>query len=332
VEEGELDVQQLFGDLVLPVGKSAEAIIRGGRQEIRLGSERLVSVAEGRNIRRRFDAVRTFALLSGWNMTALAAYLTENKEGTLNDGFNTETALWGAYAVRNLAFGTPLNVDLYYLGLDDENAAYEQGLGSETRHTIGARLWGHSDAWDWNWELAYQFGTFNGADILAWTVATDTGYTFANLPWTPRLAFNANVASGDRDAEDPSLQTFNPLFPRGNYFSHLAMLGPRNFFNVHPRIEFSPHSQVNLSACFNFFWRLSTEDGIYGPGGQLLRAGTGSEEKYVATLISAESGWQVTRNLSLGLVYTHVFPGSFIKDTGPSEDIDFVELTARFLF
>jgi len=40
----------------------------------------------------------------------------------------------------------------------------------------------------------------------------------------------------------------------------------------------------------------------------------------------------VTRNLSLGLVYTHVFPGSFIKDTGPSEDIDFVELTARFLF
>ena len=265
-------------------------------------------------------------------MSGLAGYLTENEDGVFNDGSDTDRALWGVYAVRDRAFDTNLNIDLYYLGIDDEEAVYEQGSGSETRHTLGTRLWGRADVWDWNWELAYQFGRFDGADIEAWTVATDTGYSLAEFPWRPRLVMNANIASGDRNADKRDLQTFNPLFPRGNYFSHLSQLGPYNFFNLHPRMELFPHEGVRLDFGVNFFWRMSTDDGVYNPGGRLLRAGAGSNRRYVSTLVSAGTGWQVNRHLFLGLVYTHVFPGDFIRDTGSSEDIDFVEATARFLF
>lgn len=63
---------------------------------------------------------------------------------------------------------------------------------------------------------------------ISWTLASQTGFTFASLPWQPRIALSTNIASGDTDPDDADLGTFNPLYPRGNYFSEDAVLGPRN--------------------------------------------------------------------------------------------------------
>jgi len=327
VDEDAFDLAQAFGEIRLPLDESREIGARVGRQEVRLGSERLVAVREGPNNRRRFDGFRVNAGSDVWQADALAMRPAEDDDGVFDDGTNRHLALWGLYVVGFEALIAHLNTDFYYLGYHDDDAAYEQGEGSETRHTVGTRLWGAARAWDWNWELAYQFGRFAGGDIEAWTVATDTGYTFSDLPWSPRLACNANVASGDRNAENGDLQTFNPLFPRGNYFSHLALLGPRNFFNVHPGIAVLPTTTIDVALDVNLFWRLSRSDGLYGPSGNLLRASDGSRERFAGTALSASAGWGPNRYLRLEAVYTHVFPGPFIRDTGPNEQIDFLELT-----
>ena len=73
------------------------------------------------------------------------------------------------------------------------------------------------------------------------------------------------------------------------------------------------------------------EDGVYDPTGRLLRAPAGSE-RYVSTLVSGDVEWRATRRLLFTLVYTHVFPGEFVRDTGSHHDIDFVELTGRLRF
>ena len=332
VEEGELDVQQAFADLELLARPAVDLTLRLGRQEVRLGSERLVSVREGPNVRRRFDGGRGLLGLGDWDLSALAMYPAQNEDGVFQDGTNTDQALWGAYAVGP-GFGVPgLRLDLYYLGFRDADATYAQGSGRETRHSLGARFWGADGGWDWNWEALYQFGRFAGSDIGAWTLASDTGYRLHELPWAPRLGLGANIASGDRDRDDGSLQTFNPLFPRGTYFDELGLLGPRNFFNVHPFLTVRPRPDLSLTADVDFFWRLSRQDGVYDPAGNLLRDGTGSDARYVSTLVSATSEWQFNRHLLLTLVYTHVFPGEFVRETGPHEDIDFVEVTAKLLF
>lgn len=194
------------------------------------------------------------------------------------------------------------------------------------------RVWGEQAGWDWNWELIGQWGTFGDGDIGAWSLASDTGYTWHSDPWTPRLGLSANVASGDRNPADQDLQTFNPLYPRGSYFSELAHLGPRNFYNVHPSFAMSPHSRLVVSVDVDFFWRLETTDGVYTPSGRLLRSGAGSNAHYVATELSVNATWQITRSLSLTAIYSHSFPGRFIRETGPSQPIDFIELTFRMLF
>src|SRR5437879_761993 len=76
---------------------------------------------------------------------------------------------WGLYAVTLVPFLPGGSIDLYYLGLDRDNARFDQGTAHEQRHSVGTRIWGRKLGWDYNFEFVYQFGTFGASDIQAWT-------------------------------------------------------------------------------------------------------------------------------------------------------------------
>jgi hypothetical protein len=109
----------------------------------------------------------------------------------------------------------------------------------------------------------------------------------------------------------------------------VAVLGPRNFFNFHPFVTVGPTEAWSLTADVNFFWRLDTDDGVYAPAGQLIRGPSGSTERYVGSAVSLTSEYTLLENLSVTAIYTHFFAGDFIRATGPSEGIDFLELTLQ---
>lgn len=296
------------------------------------GSARLIDVREGPNVRRKFDGGRVlFRLSDGWQFDVIAVRPSEIEPGIFDDGIDDSQALWGAYAAGAVTW-LPTGLDLYYLGYENEDAVFDQGGAKEQRDTLGVRLWGERGGWDWNWELFYQWGSFGSGDILAWSLATDTGRTWQSATWTPRLGLSTNIASGDRDPSDVDLQTFNPLFPRGSYFSELALLGPRNFFNVHPFLTINPTGRFSLTADADFFWRLKTADSVYSPSGRLLRSGADSNARYVGTELSLNATWHASTHLSATVIYSHFYPGRFIEETGPSENIDFIELTLKRLW
>lgn len=332
VDESELALQNAFVDLHLPLGANEDLTLRGGRQELEFGSGRLVDVREGPNVRRTFDAARATFDGPRWRVDTFAARPRLPRPGVFDDEANDDQALWGVYAVGGEDW-LPLGaIDLYYLGFEDESGAFAQGIGRERRHSIGARFHGQDRGWDWNWEAIYQFGSFGDGNISAWTIASETGFTFESRQWRPRIALSANIASGDGDSADADLGTFNPLFPRGNYFSQAAVLGPRNFFNIHPFVAVRPTETWSLTADMNLFWRLDTSDGVYAPAGQLIRGPSGSDERFVGSSFSFTSEHALAENLSFTAIYAHFFAGNFIRSTGPSEDIDFFELTLQFKF
>ncbi|PZU43827.1 MAG: alginate export family protein [Sphingomonas sp.] len=332
VDENKLALQNAFIDLNIPLGQDAALTLRGGRQELLFGSGRLVDAREGPNVRRTFDAVRAIVELPEWRVDMLITQPRRPLPGVFDDEANKDQALWGIYAVGGKDWLAAGAVDLYYLGYRDNAGTFAQGTARERRHSIGARFHGAKRGWDWNWEAIYQFGSFGDGTISAWTIASETGFTFQDRPWRPRIALSANIASGDSDPTDANLGTFNPLFPRGNYFSEAAVLGPRNFFNIHPFLTVSPLKDWSLTADVNVFWRLDTNDGVYAPSGQLIRLPSGSDERFVGSAASLTSEYALSENLILTASYTHFFAGDFIRMTGTSEDIDFIELTIQFKF
>jgi hypothetical protein len=64
---------------------------------------------------------------------------------------------------------------------------------------IGAGLWrpqaAEERALDFKYEGVWRFGSFGADGIRAWTFASDTGYSFPNVPLKPRISVKANISS-----------------------------------------------------------------------------------------------------------------------------------------
>lgn len=326
-----IDVHQLFADVAGQISEEKRLTLRAGRQEMSYGSERLISVREGLNNRRAFDAVRLLYQQGPMSVDAFFSSPVEVDPGAFDDQNIRDVWFWGGYATVPFPSLAGINLDGYYLGLHKPESVFNQGAGQEERHTVGARFFGKLGHWDFNHEALYQFGRFGSGDISAWSVATDHGYTLQDVWGQPRLGLKAAIASGDSSTNSANLQTLNPLFPRGNYFTEASLLGPQNFFDVHPCLQLRPSAAWTFETGADFYWRESLDDGIYTPGGSVIYRGNPDFARFVGTDFSFVIGWQATRHLSVSAAYTHFFAGQFITQNG-GEDVNYgaVWVTYRF--
>ena len=166
--------------------------------------------------------------------------------------------------------------------------------------------------------------SFAGGRISAWTAANAVRYTLENLPFQPRPGVRFDVASGDRNAASPNLQTFNPLFPSGAYFNLTGPFGPSNIIDLHPTLDLTLTDKLTFSADWNFFWRQSLDDGVYRLSGSLLASGQTSRARYIGSSPAATLVWNPARYVTVLASYVHVFPGPFFKETTPGKAVDYV--------
>lgn len=325
IERNDFDLQEAFIEL-----GPEDLFVRVGRQEIRLGSQRLVAVRDGTNVRRNWDGVRGSATMGKVGVDVFALRLVDTEPtGVFNDGRDEGRDLVGVQAT----FAAPLGkIETYWLYTTFDDRLTIEGVGNERRHSLGVRASGEERGWFWDWEAIYQFGRFAEGDISAWTIATNTGYRWEDQPWRPELMLSLNVASGDGDVGDGNLGTFSALYPRASYFSENAVLGPANFFNVHPYLRLRPREDLRVGVDLNFFWRLEREDGVYGPPGALFRLPQGVRSRFVDVSVSGAIEWQASEHVFLSVLFTHSVPQGFIAATGPADSIQFAEATLQFDF
>jgi hypothetical protein len=334
IDEKKLDFEEAFVEVGAEEGDTWVAVL-AGRQELNYGSGRLVSVREGPNVRQSFDGARLKSRIGGWRIDGWAVRPDLDKLGFFDNVPDHGTAFWGVYATR--PWRRRVSFDSYYLGLDRKSFTYNRGTAQETRHTVGARLWRppatkESD-WDFDYEGVWQFGSFGADGIRAWTLASDTGYSFPSVPLRPRISVKADISSGD-DPRSHSLGTFGPLFPIGNYFGVLADTGPGpvNFIDVHPRLQTSLPKGVSISTDVVVQWRESLTDGVYAVPGFLLVPAGDSRARFVGYRPGVEVRWQIDRHAWLQADYGVFFAGEFLKQASPGRNINYTEFWAGYKF
>ncbi|WP_256620562.1 alginate export family protein [Parvularcula maris] len=320
VERNNLDLQEGYVEAGSP-----NLFVRLGRQEMKLGSQRLVGVREGTNVRRTWDGVRSIWQGEAFEATAFGLWLVQvQSEGVFNDNSNQGELLAGLHTTFEAKFG---GADVYYLYNEQSDAQTIEGTDDQKRHSWGGRVYSDGERWHWDLEGVYQGGSHGGLDISAWTFAVQGGRSVRDWMLQPTFELGFSIASGDDRQEDGKLGTFDALYPRGNYFSEAAILGPSNFVSIRPSVSLEPSPRLALSFSVDHHWRLSDQDGLYGPPDFLLRDGLGSDENFVQVGFSAGAEWHPTKRLTGSLLYTYASPKSFIEGTGPSDDLHFVELS-----
>jgi hypothetical protein len=334
IDKKKLDFEEAFVEIGAEEGDNWVAVL-AGRQELNYGSGRLVSVREGPNVRQSFDGARLKSRIGGWRVDGWAVRPDLDKLGVFDNVPDHSTAFWGLYATR--PWRRRVSFDSYYLGLGRQSFTYNRGTAQEMRHTVGARLWRplatkESD-WDFDYEGVWQFGSFGPDGIRAWTLASDTGYSFPSAPLRPRISVKADISSGD-DPRSHSLGTFSPLFPIGNYFGVLADTGagPVNFIDAHPRLQTNLPKGVSISTDVVVQWRESLTDGVYAVPGFLLVPAGDSRARFVGYRPGVEVRWQIDRHAWLQADYGVFFAGDFLKQASPGRNINYTEFWAGYKF
>ena len=313
LDHDEIEVQNAFGELALggagPVGLTA----RVGRQELLLGSQRLVSPLDWTNTRRTFEGFRATVRVKS---VAVDGFLTRPvtvDTVELNER-DPATTFWGV-ALRPVAPAAALAWELYGLALAYDGAAPLWGYsGEHERVTVGGRLTGAlgSPLTRFDLEGGWQTGTLGDRDVSAWFMATDLTRSFPTVPLQPAATLGFDYASADADRADGTIGTFHQLFPLGHaYAGFMDLLGRQNLIEARGVVTAAPTAALSARASVHRFMRADVGDAAYNVGGGVLRPALGSE-RTIGTELNLTSGYQLSRYARIELGYGHFWPGAFM--------------------
>jgi len=329
----ELDLLNGFADIMIPLGEQADVTLRGGRQELIFGAQRLVGVSDFTNaFPRTFDGGRGIIRIADWTISPFWAQLVVVNKYKL-DKSTSDTKLFGIYSTGLLPF-VPVNLDVYWLSADNAGVTFNGTPGRERRQTLGARTWGKIGETHLDFEIegAGQFGTVGRGDVAAGMFTAVLGYTLPVLGLDPRVYVEFDYASGD-GKPGGDVGTFNQLQPSAHSFlGYMDFIGRQNIISPLVGVSVKPVRDLTLSLQQYFFWRASDRDAIYGTSGAVFRPGTGTRARYVGAEIDLLATYDFTRHLQVYAGYSHFFPGEFIRNAGPSRAADFLYAAIQYTF
>lgn len=327
-----LDLQQGFADLILPLGQDASVVLRAGRQELLFGAQRLVSPLPWANTMRSWDGASAIFDIGDWHVHGFYTDFVPVKKYEF-DTPTDDLHFYGAYATLKPA-ESKTGLDLYWLGYDRWAATFNGTSGREKRQTVGGRLFGTiaDTPLVYDLEGAYQFGDIGSDNIDAFMVASVLSYTVADWGGTPKFQAGVGYASGDQEAGG-DVQTFNQLFSLGHkYLGYIDVIGRQNIIDAHLGVTFTPITKMSVGIFGHYFWRAEDADALYNAGGAVVRPGAPGTSRNVGTELDLTLKYKFDRHLTGLLGYSHFFPDTFIEQTGPSEDIDFLYLQFEYTF
>lgn len=308
--------------------------LRGGRLTMDIGKRRLVARNRLRTVIQAYtgidwkwtakegDQIRMFLTLPVNRRPEDKASLLENE--TEFDEESTHQVFWGLfYSHPQLPAGH--KGELFLLGLHEDD-----GPGFATRnrqlYTTSVRLYRPAQSGEFDYELqsVFQFGTSRATAATSDTRDLDhqahfhhaeAGYSF-KAPWSPRLFFEYDFASGDNDPNDGTNDRYDLLFG-----VNVPEFGPTGIYsgfirgNLHsPGFRLLVQPDKNLKAFFSYraFWLASSTD-IWA-GASELRDTTGNSGTFLGHQLLLRGQWQVLPNIQLDGAVAYLIDGDFQKN------------------
>jgi hypothetical protein len=328
VDRNHADLQQAFIDVIGEVA-SGKLRLRAGRQELSFDTaQRFVALREGPNVRRAFDGLRLNWQASPVRLDVFHLRLVEPRSDDPFDDRSVDGVEFSGLRARHERSAARLDGYVYrYLRPD---AVFAGAEATERRWVFGVQTAGRAGAFDWDIEAAYQSGDFGQTDIRAWAAGSLLGYAFDQLAWRPRLGLQLDAASGDRDADDGRLQTFNPLFAKGAYFTQAGLTDFANLRHVQLSMSLHPGRAGAIGFGAGHLARESRADAAYAqPFLPLPRSINGS--RAIADYLRLDARQRVGRHVVLTAELVRYWPAENLRLVG-AQRTDYAELVVRFVF
>jgi hypothetical protein len=334
------DLLQFF---IEPMGKigNVDVGLRLGREVMKWGNGTVIDPNDFPNVEVAFDAIHPYAEWDDFRIDAFVSDSVKDSNTSWHDSNNPSTKLDGVYVVKKFdnfdisdlkVNGT---IEPFFFNYENDVAKYGIQTGRDVRKDYGLRMTAHFNGFDFDEEAISQGGTFANRDVDAWAYFTNQGYTFGDLPLTPRLGFQADGASGGDSKKGTTIQTYQPMFPTNNYISDMDFFGLQNLIDFRPSVVFHVTPKISLQALYGFYYRENVKDAIYVASPNRAYASTatnppkGSEIGEVPQIIFS---WNITPQVLFTQYASTLRPSSSLVQAGGGKGDIFFATTLLFRF
>ncbi len=331
------DVLNLFVDVKTVMIGDEAVYTRMGRQQLLLGSQRIISPGDWGFAMRTFDGVRIFRRSEKFDVNAFWLRPVVPNVSRFNSS-DEQQNFAGFYSTYRPTANRSL--DFYYLYLGNHNSpatARQNSVGALSNtapydvHTLGFRYAGRTDSGLlWDSENMLQLGSQERGSIVAGNLTNGVGYQFKSLPLYPTMWAYFDYATGSNEVGGRN--TYNQHFPLAHYYmGQIDYIGRANIQDLNFHLYLYPARWITLNTQVHIFHLANARDALYSTSSGVSRSDpTGQAGRNVGSELDFSASFRVGPHTDILAVYTHFFSGSFLKATGPSGNADTVYLVFNF--
>jgi hypothetical protein len=281
-----------------------------GRQELVYGKQRLLGATGWSNIGRSFDAVKTSVPFFGRELDVFYAKVSENATTTVQ-GDNVDLA--GLY-FKGEGF------EPYLLNKNDLNL-------QSNRSTLGARLFGDLAGGKFDLEGMYQTGGIGAKTIAAYAGAVNFAYP---VMAGALLNVEMNYASGDDNAADNTVKTFDQLYPTNHGKYGLAdIVGFQNLLSYRAEVQLNVFEKSQLMLGVVLLNKAEANDFVYSSTGVKHAQDAGNTETAIGSEYFIHYQTQLEDNIGFNAGLSLFNPGKALNGTA-SQTWSYVQTSLKF--
>lgn len=321
-----------------PRGNPRPLSIRAGRMAFELLDRRLVARNEWRNTTNNFDGLRLSLgqEANDWQLELLrlnpvVRQLTGVDKPDRNQVFSAVLGHWRALAPL-------LTLEPHYMGLR-QSAAPANGNRRRDIHAGGLRAYGRflGGALNYDLGLMQQTGHDGALQHRGRGFTFETGYSWLEHAWRPRLSLFYGYASGDHHPGDATSNRFDRFFGFARPWSANDYITYENIETPKLRLELQPARTVRIDAGYSRY-RLASAHDRYATlldGTSFNRDPTGQSGRNLGDEVDVRVRVELTANFDANIGYAHFRTDDFVTarqqafggSAAADSDFLYIELT-----
>jgi alginate export protein len=294
-----------------------------GRQVLRFGDERVIGPSNWLNVGRTFNVARVDLHHPGYVVSVFASSVVPGENTDLHNTLPGNN-MYGVYSsFQNIV--PKADFEPYVLWrVASKNPELPETLnrGHLNEVTIGLHWKGDLPAaFNYDTEFDGQTGSLGSSSIAAWAGYASMGKTFREVAAAPHIFVEGNYASGTKNPNGHSWNTFDQSYPSNHdKYGFADLVGRRNLVQFRTGVEEEPTKKWKLKQQFEGYWLATSNDNYYGSSGAVTVAAHPGASRHVGNELDLVGEYEVNKGLNFGFGYGRMFAGQFLNQTTPGHD------------
>ena len=305
-----------------------------GRQELKIGEERVVGVSDWANNARSWDG---FDLkFGGKNRLELFSTSVVAVHPTSLDTHGAGLTFHGAVGQLTTLLPKTTITPFVLLRRLPRVLSQQKLYGTENEVTTGlyaATVLPHGFEFVTTGTL--QRGSYSNDSIHSGSGIVKAGYTAKHLPWTPRVLGEYDYATGNPHRNPLRIGTNDQIYPSNhNAFGLVDLFGFENMKQVRAHVEMKPAETLSLLFQAGSLHLTTKQDGLYtSSGGTLIKApAAGFASDDIGTEFDASAKYIFHKYLVAAIGTGHLFPGAAMTHNAHAAPLTLAYFSLKYRF